>query len=664
MERCGERRYWEQWAESVSEIARRHHARIRALIEAPGGAGERFGEFVAALRNNLNDSIGEDDAAAMLSQHLITRPVFDALFGGSEFTALNPVSQVMQRMADELEGRGLEAETEELAGFYASVRRRVEGIDNAEGRQRVAVELYDNFFRRAFPRDAERLGIVYTPVEIVDFIIRSVADLLREHFGASLGDEGVHILDPFTGTGTFVARLLQSGLIGPDDLPRKYREELHANEILLLAYYIAAVNIENAYREALAGAERDAEYEPFDGIVLTDTFQLSEADDPMDEVFFPRNNARAERQRDLDIRVILSNPPYSAGQKSQNDDNQNMSYPTLDASIANTYAMRSSAGLKKSLYDSYVRAIRWASNRLADSPAGGVIGFVTNGGWLDGNAAAGIRDTLTREFHHVYVYNLRGNARTSGEQRRREAGTVFDSGSRATVAIMLLVKQPGPVPAGGGTISYHDIGDYLSRDEKLAAVAAASIDGLPWQRITPNEHHDWLNQRDHRYDRLIPLAGSSGAIFHTDSLGLATSRDVWVYNSSEAALRQNVESMLEFYNGQVDAFVAASPVQSEPKAQRVEEARRFVTKDPSRFSWDYAAFSRVAGNEHIAFDADMLRECLYRPFFRQAVAFAGAINARTYRLPNLYPRSDSHNVGISAQLPGVATFSCLAVVPT
>ena len=455
VERCGERRYWEQWAESVTDIARSHHERIRALIGTPGGAGERFGEFVAALRNNLNDSISEDDAAAMLSQHLITRPVFDALFGGSEFTALNPVSQVMQRMADELESRGLEAETEELAGFYASVRRRVEGIDNAEGRQRVAVELYDNFFRRAFPRDAERLGIVYTPVEIVDFIIRSVAELLREHFGASLGDEGVHILDPFTGTGTFVARLLQSGLISPDDLSRTYRDELHANEILLLAYYIAAVNIENAYREALAGAGRDEQYEPFGGIVLTDTFQMTEEGDPMDTVFFPRNNDRADRQKGLDIRVIVSNPPWSAWQGSQNDDNQNMAYPTLDASVGDTYAVRSSAVLKNSLYDSYVRAIRWASDRLADSPAGGVIGYVTNGGWLDGSAAAGIRDTLTREFHHIYVYNLRGNARTSGELRRREAGTVFGSGSRATVAIMLLLKQAGPVPAGGGVISYH-----------------------------------------------------------------------------------------------------------------------------------------------------------------------------------------------------------------
>ena len=371
VERCGERRYWEQWAESVSDIARRHHTRIRALIEAPGGAGERFDEFVAALRKNLNDSISEDDAAAMLSQHLITRPVFDALFGGSEFTALNPVSQVMQRMAVELEGRGLEAETEELAGFYDSVRRRVEGIDNAEGRQRVAVELYDNFFRRAFPRDAERLGIVYTPVEIVDFIIRSVSDLLQQHFGASLGDEGVHILDPFTGTGTFVARLLQSGLIGPDDLSRKYREELHANEILLLAYYIAAVNIENAYREALTGTGQDDQYEPFDGIVLTDTFQLSEEGDPMDTVFFPRNNDRADRQKGLDIRVIVSNPPWSAGQKlpeRRQPEHELSDTRCLDREPP-TSARSAASLLTKSLYDSYIRAIRWASNRLAGSPS-------------------------------------------------------------------------------------------------------------------------------------------------------------------------------------------------------------------------------------------------------------------------------------------------------
>ena len=662
VERCGERRYWEQWAESVSDIARRHHTRIRALIEAPGGAGERFGEFVAALRNNLNDSISEDDAAAMLSQHLITRPVFDALFGGSEFTALNPVSQVMQRMADELEGRGLEAETEELAGLLRqrpSPRRRHRQRRGAPARRRRALRQLlppGVSSRRRAPRHRLHPGRdrgLHHPLGG-----RPAAASTSERRS---GDEGVHILDPFTGTGTFVARLLQSGLIGPDDLPRKYREELHVNEILLLAYYIAAVNIENAYREALAGTGRDEQYEPFGGIVLTDTFQMTEEGDPMDTVFFPRNNDRADRQKGLDIRVIVGNPPWSAGQRSQNDDNQNMSYPTLDASIQSTYAERSKSTNKNSLYDSYIRAIRWASNRLADSPAGGVIGYVTNGGWLDGNAAAGIRDTLTSEFHHVYVYNLRGNQRTSGEQSRREGGKVFGSGSRASVAIMLLVKEAGPVPAGGGVISYHGIADYLSREDKLAAVAEASLDSLPWQRITPNEHHDWLNQRDDRYDQLIPLAGERGAIFHTVSRGLETTRDAWVYNSSDTALRRNVGAMIDFYNEQAAAFAEAPVGESTAKRLRVEEAKDFVDKDPTRFSWNRDALNRLANGERYDFRDEMIRIGVYRPFFRQTVAFGRTLNSIIGQLPRLYPTPESENVGIS--IVGAAVrgpFACLA----
>ena len=291
VERCGERRYWEQWAESVSDIARRHHERIRAIIAAPGGAGERFAEFVDALRGNLNDSISENDAAGMLSQHLITKPVFDALFGSSRFTELNPVSQAMQRMIEVLEGQGLEAETADLADFYASVRRRAEGIDNAVGPPKHRqVELYDNFFRKAFPRGRRSAWASSTPpTKIVDFIIRAVqATCLQREFGASLSaTKACTCLDPFTGTGTFVAQLLQSGLIEPDDLPRKYRSEIHANEIMLLAYYIAAVNIETAYHEALRKAGREEEYEPFGGMVMTDTFQASEPGDRRDQANVP-----------------------------------------------------------------------------------------------------------------------------------------------------------------------------------------------------------------------------------------------------------------------------------------------------------------------------------------------------------------------------------------
>ncbi len=432
VERCGERRYWEQWADSVSDIARRHHARIREVIGAPDGAGEAFHQFVVALRGNLNESITDDDAAGMLSQHLITKPVFEALFGSARFTELNPVSQAMQGMVDALADKGLEAETEALSEFYASVRRRAEGIDNAAGRQRVAIELYDHFFRKAFPKDAERLGIVYTPIEIVDFIIRSVEHLLQTEFDASLSDEGVHILDPFTGTGTFIARLIQSGIIGADDLQRKYRSEIHANEIMLLAYYIAAVNIENVYHEQLrehTGNEPD--YEPFGGIVLTDTFQSSEPRDRRDRSMLPRNNERIERQLDLDIRVILGNPPWSTGQRSAHDDNKNLSYEFLDGStraagkesISGSYvAMSDVAGAKDAIYDSYVRSIRWASNRVLNCTDGGIIGYVTNSGFLDGKAFDGLRKALVSEFDAIYVYNLRGNARTSGVQRKREGG--------------------------------------------------------------------------------------------------------------------------------------------------------------------------------------------------------------------------------------------------
>jgi predicted helicase len=301
------------------------------------------------------------------------------------------------------------------------------------------------------------------------------------------------VLDPFTGTGTFISRLLQSGLIKPEDLDRKYRDELHANELVLFAYYIAAINIETTYN---ALARPDA-YEPFGGIVLTDTFQLSEDGDPMDHVFFPRNNERADKQKTLDIRVIVGNPPYSVGQTSQNDNNQNVGYPTLDQSIEATYADRSTANAdrstaksKRTLYDSYVRSIRWASNRIQASPDGGIVGFVSNGGWLDANSADGIRLSLADEFHHIYIYNLRGNQRTSGEQSRREGGKVFGSGSRNTVAITLLIRQPGPPSAGGARIHYRDIGDYLDRQTKLATIGQGTIGDLAWGSIQPNTSGD------------------------------------------------------------------------------------------------------------------------------------------------------------------------------
>ncbi len=445
VEKVGDKRYWEQWAKNVADIAERHVARIKRLIQDKGKHASAFEGFLDGLRKNINPSIDEQDAIEMLSQHLITKPVFDALFEGYSFVAHNAVSRSMQAMLDLLEEQSMEKDAESLNKFYESVKMRAAGIDNAEGKQRIIIELYDKFFKTAFPKMVEQLGIVYTPVEVVDFIIHSVNDILHKEFGRSISDENIHILDPFTGTGTFIVRLLQSGLIKLEDLERKYKHELHANEIVLLAYYIAAINIENAYHDQTPDPDDGigkARYTPFEGIVLTDTFQLgeTEATEQLSSEMLPQNSERVINQKTAPLRVIIGNPPYSVGQKSANDNAQNQKYPQLDQRIANTYAQATNATNKNSLYDSYIKAFRWSTDRLGKD--GGIICFVSNGAWIDCNAQDGFRKTLQEEFSAIYVFNLRGNARTSGELRQKEAGNVFGSGSRTPIAITLLVKKP------------------------------------------------------------------------------------------------------------------------------------------------------------------------------------------------------------------------------
>jgi predicted helicase len=390
VQKVGNRHHWEDWANDIAKIARTHITRITTIIENPENTAERaaFSAFANELRADLNDSLRDAEIIEMLAQHVITKPVFDALFEGYNFAVSNPMSLAMQNMLDLLEGHRLDKEADTLQAFYDSVKLRAQGIDNAAGKQKIIVELYDKFFRNAFPRMTERLGIVYTPVEVVDFIIHSVHHILQTEFGQTLGSEGVHILDPFTGTGTFITRLLQSGLITPEQLPHKYKTEIHANEIVLLAYYIAAINIEATYHGIMGGA-----YEPFQGICLTDTFQNHSGD--LVSNLMAANNSRRKRQDKLDIRVIMANPPYSVGQKSENDNNDNVEYISLDKRIRETYAAKSNAVLSKGLYDSYIRAIRWASDRVGKS---GVIGFVCGSGFSEKPAMDGLRKCLAEEF--------------------------------------------------------------------------------------------------------------------------------------------------------------------------------------------------------------------------------------------------------------------------
>ena len=653
VEKCGNRHHWEDWANDIAKIAQTHIDRIKALLEdeSQTKARKAFAEFAAELRDDLNDKVSDPEIIEMLAQHLITKPVFDALFADFSFASHNPMSKAMQAVLDVLDEELLEKETDSLQAFYDSVKLRADGIDSAAGKQKIVVELYDKFFRNAFPKMTERLGIVYTPVEVVDFILHSVDYLLRQEFGETLGSKGVHILDPFTGTGTFITRLLQSGLITPEELAHKYRHEIHANEIVLLAYYIAAINIEATYH-GIAGGD----YVPFEGICLTDTFQMYEKEDLVDHLLVD-NSKRRKLQKKLDIRVIVGNPPYSVGQSSANDNNANIDYPALDARIRDTYATRSAATLKNSLYDSYVRAIRWASDRVGDA---GVIGFVTNAGFLEANTADGLRKCLAEEYSSLYVFHLRGNARTSGETRRKEKDNVFGMGSRAPIAISLLVKNPEAQERG--RIRFHDIGDYLGRDEKLEKVEAyASVAGVPeWQAITPDEHGDWLKQRDSGFDKFIAMGGKiadESKLFSAQSFGLKTNRDAWCYNSSLDSVRQNMMRMIGFYNDQVQRF--STTYGDTEKTKRDSLIDSFIDTSPSKISWSRSLKNELVNLRKIGHDERSVATCLYRPFTKQWAYYSRRFNEGVGQMLRFFPDPDSQNLSISISGNGAKDFSCV-----
>ena len=656
VEKCGDRNYWENWAKKVGLIAQKLIARITRLVEEDKYASY-FSDFVRSLQNNLNPSISEAQSIEMLAQHMITHPIFDALFADYKFTANNSISQSMQFMVDLLMEDAMDKDTEVLNTLYESAKKDIGKIDNLEGKQKIIKDLYEKFFKGAFPKTVEQMGIVYTPIECVDFILHSVESVMKNEFGASLADKGVHILDPFTGTGTFITRLLQSGIIPNDRLHDKYLHEIHCNEIILLSYYIADVNIESTYHE-LTKAD---DYLNYNGICLTDTFQLGEADtDPKLKSFFKGNSDCVEQQRKAPIRVIIGNPPYSVGQKSANDNAQNVKYPKLDRRVAETYVKESSAGLNKSLYDTYIKAFRWASDRIAENEEGGVVAFISNGAWLDGNATEGFRRSIVKEFSSIYVFNLRGNQRTSGELSRREGGKIFGSGARTPIAITILVKKPEHT--GDAAIHYCDIGDYLSREEKLNRIRKyKGIESslMPWQTITPNEKGDWINQRDGAFDNLIPIApqtkgvNSTGCFFDLNSLGIATNKDIFLYNTSALDLSKIVQRMVDFYNENRIAFAKSN-------GSSIKSAKDHVIYDYHIISWTDMFLNDIEKGTEYKYDKRKNTVSLYRPFFKQNFVYEKQFIQRTYQQTKIFPTTDHDNLVICVSGVGVTKdFSCI-----
>ena len=544
VQKVGDRRYLEDWSKDVADIAKMYIRRINDLIDSNDGAKIAFDKFLDSLHHNINDSIDRDKAIEMLAQHLITEPIFDALFGDYDFVKNNVVSKSLNEVITTFKLFGFEKEQEQLKPFYDSVKLRASGIDNAAGKQKLIVTLYDKFFSTGFKDTTEQLGIVFTPVEVVDFIIHSVDDALQKYFGKRLADKGVHILDPFTGTGTFITRTLEylkqqmdEGKITYDDILRKYLHELHANEIVLLSYYIAAINIEAVFDE-VNGPNRG--YKPFDGIVLTDTFESTERQNSFMDKLLGQNNERLKEQQEQSITAIISNPPYSIGQSNANDNNQNVHYPALEKRMQETFF--TSATLTRGTYDSYVKAFRWASDRIGNK---GIIGFVTNGSFLDSSSTDGLRRSLYKEFNYLYIFNLRGNQRTKGEISRKEGGKIFGSGSRAPIAISVLIKDS----SGEHKLYYHDIGDYLSRNTKLALISkAGDINNLHWSEIKPDEYNDWLNQRDPKYLHYPMISKGKDSPFIENAPAVNTSRDSWAISFSKNRVRYNIQKLVSNYN--------------------------------------------------------------------------------------------------------------------
>lgn len=600
VQKVGDRRYLEDWSKDVADIARRHIQGIEFILEQNPDSKSAFDKFLHSLQHNINESIDQSQAIEMLAQHLITLPIFDALFGEYSFVKNNPVSSAMEQIVEELSQFGFEKEQKELQPFYDSVRLRAEGIDNAQAKQKIIITLYDKFFSTGFKSTTERLGIVFTPVEVVDFIIKSVDVVLRKHFGKTLASENVHILDPFTGTGTFITRtlhylksLMDSGEITFDDILRKYTQELHANEIVLLSYYIAAINIEAVFDEI----NGDEPYTPFEGIVLTDTFESTETEDTLDDSFFGTNDKRLKRQQEKPITAIIGNPPYSFGQKDGNDDNQNINYPKLERTILSSYVKRSKASMVGGMYDTYVKALRWATNRLKQD---GVVAFVTNGSFIDSQSADGLRASLYNEFNHLFIFNLRGNALGQGDVRKKEGGNVFGSGTRTTVAVSLLVKDNSDIHE----LHYYDIGDYLTQKEKLALITDfEDISQLDWQEIIPDENNDWINRRDPHYLKYVSISGQSDSPFILSTIGVNSDRDTWVIGFSKEKILENSKKLIDKYNEEVKINGGNN--------------NKPTNFNPMETNWSRKLLRLYSNGELLEFNPSRITQELYRPFTKK-----------------------------------------------
>lgn len=651
LKHVGDASYYDKYGRQLGTRANAIESRLKTRMDTQKTVKVQIEKLCDSLKMLINDSVTVDGTIKIIAQHMVMSRVFDALFQG-KFTSHNPISSILNKVVTDLK---FEDELEDLQDFYKQVETELQNVVTQEARQNFIKKIYDNFFKAAAKKETEQLGIVYTPVEIIDFILNSVQDVLKSEFNTDFSARNVKVLDPFTGTGTFIARLLESGMLGTgNNMYHKYRDDLFANEIMLLAYYVATVNIETTF----TSMQKDGKYVPFEGTNYADTLQLNpqylederhrQATTKLDETF-RQAHKRIQRQRKNDLQVIVGNPPYSGGQSNYNDQAQNIKYPKIEEKIKDTYLhmtkkINPGIGLVRSLYDSYILSIRWASDRIGKS---GIIGFVTNASFIRSKTYAGVRACLQQEFTDVWVFDLRGNARTQGEERKKEAGNVFGSGSRAPVAITILVKNPKKTTPG--TIHYKDIGNYLSQSKKLEIVKnSQSISSVhDWFPIKPDKYYDWINQRNQNFDKYLPIgskdakAGKENAIFTTYSPGVVTQRDTWAYNSSTKELSQHMKTHIDYCN---------LHIRKQP-----------TNIDQKRAKWDSELSRELKKFGKQRFTQTKIRISTYRPFFKQYLYYDHIFNPRQGIMQKAYPLHDSSNIVICVPEKTSIGFSTLIV---
>ncbi len=658
--KLGDRNYWENFTKKTGNIARTLNNRLKDIFEKNP---EFFHGFLDSLRDNIHQNIKEDEALDMITSHIIAKPIFDAIFGDN---IKNPISKALDKMVEKLSTLGLQGETKDLKNLYESVKTEAMHAKSQKSQQELIKNLYNTFFKVAFRKQSEKLGIVYTPIEVVDFILRATNGILKKHFNTDFNDKNITIFDPFTGTGSFIARLLskENELISDEALKEKFLNHLFAFDIVLLAYYIALINITQAAQN------RDGSLKNFKNIALTDSLDIYEEknDKGAFDLFkdLEENKEIKDTLADKNIRVIIGNPPYSAGAKSENDNNQNLSHKKLEKRVYEKYSKNSTAKVGATTRDTLVQSIYMASELLKDK---GVLGFVVNGGFIDSKSGDGFRKCVAKEFAHLYVLNLRGNTRTSGETSKKEGGQIFDSGSRATIAIIFFVKDTS---VKNSAIHYYDIGDYLKREEKLNRLANfTNLDAIPFETIIPNNKGDWINQRNDAFEKLIPLKRDkkrqNPSVFDINSNGVITGRDSWVYNFSPDALMQNVQKCMDTYNADLKRFNAHFREAFKQRTKGVKSADLYkqlndkeITTDKTKIAWvRNLKMQLIKGKKLDDFSQEKISVSLYRPFNKQYFYYERELSCSPNLMKKIFPDKDAQNVVINTGVGNGKNFSAL-----